>query len=756
MRSHITSYNALFSRRLGDSPVVEHIEIPLIQRDYAQGRDGDATARIRTNFLEVLHRAVTGVEPANLDFVYGDVTQGTLRPLDGQQRLTTLFLLHWYLASRANRIEQEQGWKHFSYATRPSARRFCERLVGYRAPPSTQCLSAWIEDQPWYLSTWHHDPSVRAMLVMLDAMHARFRDDDCVAAWARLVDAEAPAISFHLLPIEQMGLSEDLYIKMNSRGKPLTPFENFKARFEQLIERSCPERVEEFARKVDGDWADVLWLYRGNDSLVDDEFLRYFQFVTELCAWREGRPPKGDLSAEAGAVYGADAPNAAGNLDFLMCCFDAWVGVDIPALFAAHFTAVATPVGPNSPPRLFLFGLPTGASVDLFAACCANYGQMQGRQRVFGWALTLVLYATLLHRIHPTQNFARRVRILRNLIEASGNELRQDRMPDLVADVKRIIVDGSLDGVTAFNQAQVADERLKAKLLEACPHLEPALHCLEDHSLLRGCIASFSLDEAVFEPRARAFHALFADPALFPRITGALLAAGNYARTQNGRMFQFGSGSNEAPWREVLTTGGRDQLAKTRDALGRLLDAVAAATGTLPETLDAFVANWITASPAANGLSWRWYFVRYPAMREGRSGLYATVNGALGYELCMLDKTQMNSWYRDPYLTAVHRESGVGGAIERVLFMGYETEARWLQLKASGTALRCIPAGFALRPPPSAAHTAVFTQVCTRHGVDADLTLKVPQVLTAGGALDTDDRVALGASLLRDLVKADL
>ena len=32
-----------------------------------------------------------------------------------------------------------------------------------------------------------------------------------------------------------MGSGEDLYIKMNSRGKPLTPFENFKARFEQAI-----------------------------------------------------------------------------------------------------------------------------------------------------------------------------------------------------------------------------------------------------------------------------------------------------------------------------------------------------------------------------------------------------------------------------------------------------------------------------------------------------------------------------------------
>lgn len=129
MKSYVTSYNGLFARRSGDAPVVDRIEIPLIQRDYAQGRDSDAVARIRANFLDVLRDAVTTGAPINLDFVYGDVISGTLRPLDGQQRLTTLFLLHWYLAWRADRLDQEHGWKRFEYATRPSARRFCACLV---------------------------------------------------------------------------------------------------------------------------------------------------------------------------------------------------------------------------------------------------------------------------------------------------------------------------------------------------------------------------------------------------------------------------------------------------------------------------------------------------------------------------------------------------------------------------------------------------------------------------------------------------
>jgi len=74
---------------------------------------------------------------------------------------------------------------------------------------------------------------------------------------------------------------------------------------------------------------------------------------------------------------------------------------------------------------------------------------------------------------------------------------------------------------------------------------------------------------------------------------------------------------------------------------------------------------WIEGVAAESGLDWCWYFARYPVMREGRSGLYVGSNGALGYTVSMLDKTQMNSWYRDPFLTAVHLESGTAAAVER-------------------------------------------------------------------------------------------
>ena len=73
---------------------LKKIIIPIIQRDYAQGRLDPDINRVRERFLSSLYDAIVET-PITLDFVYGDIDEeGVMTPLDGQQRLTTLFLLH--------------------------------------------------------------------------------------------------------------------------------------------------------------------------------------------------------------------------------------------------------------------------------------------------------------------------------------------------------------------------------------------------------------------------------------------------------------------------------------------------------------------------------------------------------------------------------------------------------------------------------------------------------------------------------------
>ena len=53
MKGYLTSYAGLFQAQSGGAPAVGSVEIPLIQRDYAQGRPDAQVEEIRVSFLEV-------------------------------------------------------------------------------------------------------------------------------------------------------------------------------------------------------------------------------------------------------------------------------------------------------------------------------------------------------------------------------------------------------------------------------------------------------------------------------------------------------------------------------------------------------------------------------------------------------------------------------------------------------------------------------------------------------------------------------
>lgn len=344
MKGYLTSYVQMFSEHSGAAPVVAAVTIPMIQRDYAQGRDDERSLEIRLNFLEALLNAVAGGPSVGLDFIYGRMDGTTFHPLDGQQRLTTLFMLHWYIASRCGALDGKPRWTNFSYATRASARRFCEEL-GTHPLPEDEDPGEWITDQPWFLHGWRNDPTIEGMLVMLSTIAAESErlhpGLDPQVAWTRLTDAEDPAVSFYLLPLDDMESDEDLYIKMNSRGKPLTPFENFKARFEQDIRYSAQSK--DFVRLIDGAWSNLFWPYRGDNDIVDEEFMNYLDYVTELCELREGRLGEGNLGPRARAIFGASNDDSEVHLDFLLAAFNTWLQYDKVDTLCAGFFSKALP-----------------------------------------------------------------------------------------------------------------------------------------------------------------------------------------------------------------------------------------------------------------------------------------------------------------------------------------------------------------------------------------------------------------------------
>ena len=269
------------------------IEIPIIQRDYAQGRVGKE--HLRASFLKELKEALDKKQLLKLDFVYGSVENDLLQPLDGQQRLTTLWLLHWYIALKAKKLKEEsEKLKNFSYETRISSREFCKKLC---EADFTQFIDGNIVDfitqQTWFYSSWKQDPTIQAMLCMLggttneeeakDNIEAVFKGGDFNEYWTRLTSKEAPIV-FYYQPLKDFGLSDDLYIKMNARGKQLTPFENFKADLIGYVEQQAKEN-EEWKKLLDAyrgipilldtDWMDIFWKNKSENYEIDEIYYAF-------------------------------------------------------------------------------------------------------------------------------------------------------------------------------------------------------------------------------------------------------------------------------------------------------------------------------------------------------------------------------------------------------------------------------------------------------------------------------------------------
>ncbi|MFC6287579.1 DUF262 domain-containing protein [Nocardioides sp. GCM10027113] len=747
-----STFHGMFETGSHGAPRVEQVEIPMIQRDYAQGRLDARSTAIRRTFLDALYSALTDDEPVGLDFIYGEVRDGKFEPLDGQQRLTTLYLLHWYLAFRRGQLTASEPWTRFSYATRPSARLFCERIV--KNPPPRDLASPpseWITDQSWYLHLWRYDPTIRAMLVTIDAVAARFSGADVDELWRRLTDETKPAVWFQLLPIDEMGQADDLYIKMNSRGKPLTAFEAFKAHIGRLVAETGADH--DFGHRIDGVWTDLFWPYRGDNDIVDDEFMRYFDFLIEVCEWREHRV-RGDevLTPEQriSTLLSPGNPRHAEHLEFICSAFDVWTTDNtIADVFAEFFKTSRDGEGVR---------LVGASSTDLFHACCERYGAVRGTTRLFSLTDTLLLFAVLIHKIHKTEDVTSRLRSLRNMNEASQFEMRVQNMPKFIAEVEEFMRSGELAALETFNHNQVKDEIEKRRFLGRHPELTTSVHRLEDHTILRGTLAAFDLDPSI-EERAEAFEAAFA-PHNWPALTGALLATGEYQRDYpNSDQHRFGSPTTESVWRTLLVDrGDRTALARVRGVLGTLLHRLAESSEETQDALASISKDFLDARIAASHYDWRYYLVRYPWMREGNSGIYYGADERIGYELTMLRKTVQRSWYRDAYLYAIWCEAGRPDEVEDPWFYGYSTTPRWMKLTRSGTGLRSVPTGIAIQAPSSASQECIRELESTAGLVAHEgwWHLSVPQSGQDGEAIDSQDRVQAGAALLQELIASGL
>ena len=286
------------------------ISIPRIQRDYAQGRKEPEPTQIRQTFLKDAFNSLTNNVPMDINFIYGNLDKNEdgiekFIPIDGQQRLTTLFLMHWYFAmwSRKMTDENKEILGRFQYETRFVTGDFCKRLVDdvsvdlKELTRSDKTLISVIKDYYWFFSVYENDATIKSMLVMLQEIHdmvKNIEDITIVDDFFDIMISEDGPISFLFLNIADVGLTDEIYIKMNARGKALTRFENFKAQLTAYLSNYDNDFSQEFIGNINGVWSQFFWNkeYRPNveikdengktnkkSIIFDDQIMNLFRFI---------------------------------------------------------------------------------------------------------------------------------------------------------------------------------------------------------------------------------------------------------------------------------------------------------------------------------------------------------------------------------------------------------------------------------------------------------------------------------------------
>lgn len=707
--------------------------VPPIQRDYAQGRGSET--ELRKNFIRKIKQALADEGPAlNLDFVYGYTERGeddkmVFIPIDGQQRITTLWLLHWYLAPKTeitedNKViqitekETQKILKAFSYKTRLSSKRFCDSLVTEPlVVTDKKTISEMIKDAAWFMFSWDNDPTVSAMLNMLDSLEQEgFKD---AGLWKKLT-TDKP-ITFDLIDIksDEFKLTDELYIKMNSRGRPLTAFENFKALFSGLLAQKPTDYHNDllkyqnrpvsyqqyFAFNVDGSWMDLMWQYSVMHKLkVDDCFLNLIYYIAEFLYFKSN-PNVNSEEVKRDYDLLISVFSTKKNVDFLFGFLDILCKIgDVNSFFTALWKGLST---------FDEYGN------DYFLRCIKNENfEVKDKSLLY----SIISYCATHNLTEPDNELKDFVRIVRNLLltvrQPNPNKRIEYGFRLRLTDVSNycLFIDQllklSLDGknksvyelfanneFTGFGKENISHERDKAKIISSNTTIKSSIHQLEEHPEIQGNTSSFDLKDKDIVSKIMAFIEIWSDRVNNSLIVRAFLTSGDFSvKTHDysslGEIWYFG---RKNYWNRILTAMDRSERKKVSDNLNDFLDRYTHAKGNSAEAkLKHIIENFAPDRTA----EWRYYFVKYMHITESnydRFNLY-TWQDENGYNINSLGnsgKQPLFSYHINPYL--IQLQLRFEDIDDITIFKQRYTDVSFLQVHSSFM-IMCISEGWLIIP----------------------------------------------------------
>ena len=550
-----------------------NIEVPRIQRDYTYGSGTKKTNEVLKKLLDDIKNTVLDESKTLiLDFVYGSENkQKMFEPLDGQQRLTTLFLIHQYAAWASGNHEFKVT---FRYSTRDNTSIFCANITDpkifrYDSSPG-KSVREQIEDCSFFRPSFYDDPSIHSMLHVLDQVENTFQDiakDGTL--FNRLTDANCN-IKFYSLNFGEYDMSDDLYIKMNARGKALTEYEIFKSQLEKYIELDLGDKElkYKFAKRFDTNYTDLVWKEMGMDmSRIDSAFISLFNNIFSIINFAIRKSDKAinkDLSISEVLQFFKPTNY---EIDFIINFMDVFHDIykkhgGNDSYWCTIFTKTEN-ILPDNNDKIRLFK----TDVNLFKTACTSNLSRAEMVKLYG-----MYYGYSKYELKPTEGYNKwkdAFRHIRNLVENSDNELPREKTFAKIIGETELILDGNILSIneSSYNTFQMKEEQKKANH----PVIWKDLFYYENHEILKGAISLFLVDHSsdfpiedngkatlLFE-RLKTFVSIFNNESNTKdrEIRKTLLSLGDFSQTKAGdcnngrdnRMFGCLFGS----WRVLFT-----------------------------------------------------------------------------------------------------------------------------------------------------------------------------------------------------------
>ena len=276
------------------------IVIPDLQREYCWGTVGSLVSDFVSNLIT--HFTNNKSEELIMGLIYGyyEKERPYLQLCDGQQRLTTLYLLMGmlnlyslknefkdYLISDFE-LKDDDKEPTLLYAIRDSSLYFLSDLVCHFFIDSdfvsNESPSDYIMSRPWWFVEYNEDPTIKSMLAALNTIQTlikeNFSDDiNKISLFGHYVASQLLFIYYDMGGREE---GEETFVIINTTGEPLSSTENLKP----LVVTNGTEN-EKIWKKNSAIWEKIdnyFWQYENRAENSDTSDAGMYEFLRIVAA----------------------------------------------------------------------------------------------------------------------------------------------------------------------------------------------------------------------------------------------------------------------------------------------------------------------------------------------------------------------------------------------------------------------------------------------------------------------------------------